>query len=259
MKKNLYLVVLLLLTACVPAPELNDTTVDDTIPVESESESKTEPRIVPSDSPFVVVTDLDPTILTNIRYAGHDNFMGRPFDGYLQPVAILTRQAAEALVKANAELSTKGIGILIYDAYRPKRAVDDIMQWAYNPADTLTKSNYYPTLTKLQIRQQGYISKHSRHSMGSTVDLTLIQLDTQEPLDMGSPFDLFSDISHFRTKQITAQQQANRQLLRTIMSRHGFYPIEAEWWHFTLRHQPYAQAFDFPVHADSAYNFSPTR
>lgn len=225
-----------------------DTTPSDTIPSE-----EVRYKDIPDDSPFVVVTHLDSTIRTDIRYAGHNNFIGRPLNGYLQPVAILTRPAAQALVQANAELRQQGLALLIYDAYRPQRAVAQIMQWAYNDADTLMRSAYYPTLSKYQIRIQGYISKHSRHAMGSTVDLTIISLADGTPLDMGSTFDLFDPISHFRTSLITTQQQANRQLLRTVMSHHGFYPIEAEWWHFTLRHQPYTHAFDFPVHADSAY------
>lgn len=208
-------------------------------------------QVIPEDSRFVVVTMLDTTILTDIRYAGNDNFVGRPLNGYLQPLAILTRQAGEALARANAELRNQGLVLLIYDAYRPQRAVDDIMQWSHNTQDTLMRSRYYPHITKLQIRQQGFVSKRSKHAMGSTVDLTIADLGTGKPLDMGSHFDLFEPVSHYGAAGLSAEQMANRKLLRSTMSRYGFYPIEAEWWHFTLRHQPYSTPFNFPVHIDS--------
>lgn len=210
---------------------------------------------VPDDTPFVIVTDLDSTILTDIRYATGYNFVGKPLDGYLQPIAILSRKAAQALVEANKELKQKGLTILIYDAYRPQRAVDHIYRWSKNSSDTLTRSIFYPHISKHEIRCQGYISKRSKHAMGSTVDLTLCDIYTHEPLDMGSPFDLLDPVSNFSTNKITPEQRANRVLLRTTMSRHGFYPIEGEWWHFTLRKQPFDHSFDFPVHADSARLF----
>lgn len=220
--------------------------IPDTI-LAIDSLSNLQPADTLDDPRFVIVTQLDSTIRTDIRYATSNNFIGRPLQGYHRPLAILTRQAAEALARANAELRHQGLVFLIYDAYRPQRAVDDILQWSRNSADTLMRQQYYPRLTKLQIRQQGYISKHSKHTMGSTVDLTLFDLATQQPVDMGSPFDLFDPISHYSSPLITPQQQANRRLLRTIMSRHGFYPIECEWWHFTLRRQPYTQSFDFEI------------
>lgn len=228
-----------------------DTIIDDVAVVEEIRDP------FPPNSAFVIVTDLDSTILADIRYASSNNFLGRPMDGYLQPLAILSRPAAEALARANALLKQQGLCLKIYDAYRPQRAVNQIVDWAYNSSDTIMKSVYYPQLTKYQIRKQGYISRRSKHSMGSTVDLTLADLLTGQELDMGSPFDLFAPISHFDSPQITSEQRANRRLLRNTMQNAGFYPIECEWWHFTLRHQPYSRMFDFPVHADSARIFVP--
>lgn len=243
----LALLPLLLLSCSQPAAIDPDAGTAPLTAETADTLSHPQPPDTLADPRFVIVTQLDTTIRTDIRYATSNNFIGRPLQGYHRPLAILTRQAAEALVRANAELRQQGLVILIYDAYRPQRAVDDILQWSHNSADTLMRQQYYPSLTKLQIRQQGYISKHSKHAMGSTVDLTLFDLATQQPVDMGSPFDLFDPISHYASPRITPQQQANRRKLRTIMSRHGFYPIECEWWHFTLRHQPYTQPFDFEI------------
>lgn len=206
-----------------------------------------------SNSPFVVVTDLDPTILVDLRYCRADNFVGTPLDGYLQPVAILTRQAAQALVEVSHDLKADSLLIRIHDAYRPHRAVEHICRWAADPTDTATRSSYYPNISKQDIRWKGYISRRSKHSMGSTVDLTLVDARTGEELDMGTPIDYLDPRSNYSSPETTPEQRTNRQRLRKVMTRHGFSPIEAEWWHFTLRNQPYTQSFDFPVHADSAY------
>lgn len=250
----LAVVLALVMSACAGG-EASKITTDSTPPSDT-SPTLVAPQPTPCvDGPFVIVTDMDSTIRADIRYAGSNNFVGTALDGYLQPIAILTRQAAEALVKVNKQLREQGLGLLIYDAYRPQRAVDHILRWSHQSADTLTRQQFYPHLSKYQIRCQGYISRRSKHAMGSTVDLTIISLATGQPIDMGSGFDMLDPVSNFHAAGLTSQQSQNRQLLRNVMCRNGFYPIEAEWWHFTLCHQPYTRAFDIPVHRDSVALF----
>lgn len=227
----------------------------DTLMVDTPESPCPSPIVRCVDGSWVVLTDFDTTLRADIRYAGNDNFMGRPMAGYLQPLAVATRPTAEALSKVNADLREQGLALLIFDAYRPQRAVDDIYEWSKVSADTLMRWRYYPRIAKRDIRFNGYISKKSKHAMGSTVDLTLVRIADGEEVDMGSSFDMLDPISHFNAPGLTAEQRANRQLLRRTMCRHGFSPIEAEWWHFTLRNQPYHNAFDFPVHRDSVILF----
>lgn len=202
-------------------------------------------------SRFVVVTDLVPEILVDLRYYGSDNFVGHPIDGYQQEVAILTREAALALKKVSDSLQRCSLGLKIYDAYRPARAVRSFAEWAREPADTSMKQHYYPRQSKGSLFANGYLSRRSNHCHGSTVDLTLVDLATGQELDMGTSFDLMDESSHYSYDKLSNIQSGNRRLLRQIMVWGGFSPIESEWWHFRLKNEPYMESFDFPVNRDS--------
>lgn len=197
---------------------------------------------------FEYIHKIIPDAVYDIRYAGEKNFTGRPVPGYLAETALLTKEALMQLKAAADELRKKGYRLLIYDAYRPQKAVDSFVSWARDPADTLSKSEYYPDLPKNQLFPLGYIASRSGHTRGSTIDLTLIDAQSEEPLDMGSPHDYFGEISHHTTSTVTAEQKSNRELLRTAMVRNGFRSYSKEWWHYTLRHEPYPDTyFDFDV------------
>lgn len=201
---------------------------------------------VPED--FADLQSIIPGIEVELRYFGSDNFVGRPIAGYQANVAYLTRAAATALGNAQRELATDGLALRILDAYRPQRAVRDFMAWAADPDATTMKSAYYPELDKSELIPEGYIAERSGHSRGSTVDLTLIDLDSGEELDMGSPYDFFDPASWPGSDRVSETAQRNRTKLREIMLRHGFEPLDEEWWHFTLRDEPYPDTyFDFPV------------
>lgn len=197
---------------------------------------------------FVYVDEIIPDLVQEIRYYGTNNFMGRPVDGYLAKRAILTRAAAGALQKVQQELGAKGLGLKIFDGYRPTRAVAHFLRWAEDPADQQMKEQYYPALEKKDLFKLGYIATRSAHSRGSTVDLTVIRLATKEELDMGSPFDFFGPISRYNSPLISEEQFKNRKLLRDVMVKHGFVPYDEEWWHFRLKDEPYPNTyFDFVV------------
>lgn len=200
---------------------------------------------------FVDVREVVPDASLDLRYLGPDNFVGEPIDGYLAPRAILTREAAEALAAVQAELRPFGLGVKIFDAYRPQRAVDHFVRWAAEVSDVRTKEAYYPDVDKADLFAEGYIADRSSHSRGSTVDLTLVRLDGSEEgtaLDMGTPFDFFGPASWPDDPRIPAPARAHRLLLRALMTKHGFDPYAREWWHFTLRDEPFPDMrFDFPV------------
>jgi zinc D-Ala-D-Ala dipeptidase len=200
---------------------------------------------------FVYVETVIPNIKTELRYFTDDNFIGRPIDGYLKPRCILTKEAAAALKKAQEELNTFGLGLKIYDAYRPKRAVDHFVRWAKDLQDTKMKDSYYPNVEKKNLFHDGYIAKKSSHSRGSTVDLTIISVQESEAntdIDMGTTFDLFDTRSWPNDLSIPANQRAHRLLLQMIMKKHGFESYPKEWWHFTLKNEPYPDTyFDFPI------------
>lgn len=194
---------------------------------------------------FVYVRDVIPEIFEDIRYAGSHNFMGRPACGYGAARAVLTLPAALALKKAAAHFASKGLRLLIYDAYRPQRAVDDFVLWAQAENDTVGKAEFYPTLEKRELFPRGYIARRSGHSRGSTVDLTLTD-EKGVPLDMGGEFDWFSPISAHEYAQLTAAQRENRRLLKTGMEDAGFEAYSEEWWHYRLKNEPYPETyFDF--------------
>ncbi len=206
---------------------------------------KTSPDIP---SGFVKLSEFAPEILQEIRYYSDYNFVGERVDGYEAPEAILTFEAAQALKAVNDELMKEGYKLKIYDAYRPQRAVNHFVKWAKDLKDTKMKKYFYPELKKSVLFKQGYIARKSGHSRGSTVDLTLFDINASKDLDMGGTFDYFGKRSHFDFKKITKEQYANRRLLREIMTKHGFRPISTEWWHFTLNNEPYPKTyFDFAI------------
>lgn len=200
---------------------------------------------------FVDVTTVVSQVSVELRYLGDDNFLGQPVDGYLAPRCILTREAATALQGVQADLLPYGLGVKVFDAYRPQRAVDHFVRWAKDLADTRMKSAYYPEVAKKDLFRLGYIAEKSGHSRGSTVDLTIVERTgphAGRELDMGTGFDLFSPASWPASRKVTELQKAHRLLLRTLMLKHGFAPYEQEWWHFTLTDEPYPDTyFDFPV------------
>jgi D-alanyl-D-alanine dipeptidase len=193
-----------------------------------------------------------PDAILEIRYYTDYNFVGEQIDGYEEPVALLTKEAAEALKAANDDLEEQGYCIKIYDAYRPQCAVDDFVDWANDTSDTKMQEYFYPEVNKANLFSEGYIAYHSGHSRGSTVDLTIVDKATGEDVDMGGTFDYFGQVSHPDYTGITDEQYANRMILRDAMTSHGFKAITTEWWHFSLQNEPYPNTyFNFPVSSDS--------
>ena len=189
---------------------------------------------------LVDAAEVAPGLRTHLRYAGSENFLGRPVTGYEAPRCLLTVQAAEALGKAQAlaEGEGLGLGLLVYDCYRPQRAVDDFVAWVGSSEPEPTKATYYPEVHRHTLIEQGYIADRSGHSRASTVDLTLVHGATGEPLDMGTPWDFFDERSHTDNPSVSPVAKANRQLLKGFMEAAGFRPYYAEWWHFTLDNEP---------------------
>jgi len=199
-------------------------------------------------SGFVSLGEAVPDLLLEIRYYSTFNFIGERIDGYEAPLALMTREGAEALGKASALAAARGYRLKVYDAYRPQAAVDHFVRWAADAADTRMKAFFYPDLEKDRLFPEGYIAAHSGHSRGSTVDLTLFDTRTQQEADMGGHFDYLGALSHPDYPGVSAGQYANRMLLREIMTEAGFEPLAEEWWHFTLRREPYPDTyFTFPV------------
>ena len=218
-------------------------------------------------SGFVTITDVVPDAILEIRYYGTYNFVGARVDGYEQPVALLTKQAADSLKAVSDDLIKQGYRIKIFDAYRPQRGVDHFVRWAADLSDTAMKPYFYPDLDKSVLFEQEYIMEKSGHTRGSTVDLTLFDMATEREVDMGATFDWFGVESHPdfcgnpetgeyngdnsaspAGRSITAEQFHNRMILREAMLRHGFKPLDSEWWHFTLKNEPYPDTyFTFPV------------
>ena len=199
-------------------------------------------------SDFVRVTDVIPDAILEIRYYSTYNFVGERIDGYEQPIALMTREAADSLKAVNDELKANGYRIKIWDTYRPQRAVNHFIRWAENISDTAMKAVFYPMVDKSLLFERGYIYAQSSHSRGSTVDLTLLDAATGKELDMGSPFDWFGEESHPDYPCPLYRQSENRKILHNAMARHGFEGLDSEWWHFTLRNEPYPDTyFDFPV------------
>ena len=196
---------------------------------------------------FVDLAEMIPGLRTDIRYAASNNLTGHPLAGYLAAKAIATREAATALSAAFQEARLLGYGMLVYDAYRPQKAVGDFVRWSREPENGLTKAAFYPELDKADLFSMGYIARQSGHSRGSTVDLTLTD-EAGMPLDMGTCFDFMSERSHHGAAGLTERQRRNRALLCDLMTRAGFAPYENEWWHYRLRNEPYPDTyFDFDI------------
>ncbi len=194
----------------------------------------------------VALCESIPRIRAEIRYATAHNLTGHPLDGYLTGRAIATVEAAHALAKAWDVAHRLGYGMLIYDAYRPQKAVNDFVCWSSQAEDNLTKAEFYPTLDKTQLFPLGYIALRSGHSRGSTIDLTLTVQDM--PINMGTTFDFMNDSSHHGAPGLTPEQQKNRSILCGIMAYAGFAPYENEWWHYRLMSEPYPDTyFDFDI------------
>lgn len=201
---------------------------------------------------FVYVDQVVPDIRTDLRYRLSDNFVGATVDGYLGARAILTQPAAQALAQVQTELRALGLGLLIFDAYRPQRAVNHFARWAKDLSANNMKPRYYPEVEKTELFSQGYIASRSGHSRGSTVDLTLVSLSPPfEQLDMGTIFDFFSPRSWLDATGLSAAQERNRALLQRTMKTYGFTPYAKEWWHFTLSPEPFPETyFDFEIRDD---------
>jgi len=197
---------------------------------------------------FVYVDDVIPDIQIELRYCLNNNFIGQPVEGYNAEVCILSEQATLALKKVQDELKKQNLSLKIYDAYRPQRAVNHFSKWAKNVNDTLMKQQFYPEVDKRNLFKEGYIASRSRHSSGSTLDLTIVDLKTGKEFDMGTPYDYFGKASWLINDNLTEDQKSNRMLLHNVMIKHGFRHYPQEWWHFTLRGEPFKdQYFDFPV------------
>ena len=197
-------------------------------------------------SDFVPIYTVVDDAAYDIRYYSPNNFTGNKINGYKAPVAYMTKEGAKALSIAAEDLRKQGYRLLIWDSYRPQKAVDNFVEWINNPNDEGDKS-FYPELKKSDLLEGQYIMAKSGHSRGSTVDLTLMKKDGSF-VDMGGTFDLFSEISHPDYKKLTKQQKKNRKILHDAMIKAGFKGIDSEWWHFTLKNEPYPDTyFDFDV------------
>lgn len=202
-------------------------------------------------SGFVLLSDIVPSIVQEIRYFSTFNFVGDRIDGYEQPCAIITKEAARALKAISNRANVMGYRLKVFDAYRPAAAVRHFVLWGVDDLDQRMKPFFYPDLEKQELFRRGYIASQSSHSRGSTIDLTLLDMKTGKEVDMGSPFDYFSELSHPDCKDVTKEQYENRMFLQDLMVRGGFVPIDCEWWHFTLGDEPYPDTyFDFPVSAE---------
>ena len=199
-------------------------------------------------SDFVNISDVAGDVVLELRYYSTYNFIGDRIDGYLEPIALLTKEAAAALKAASDEAVRNGYRIKVYDAYRPQRAVEHFVRWAKDLNDTRMKSIFYPEVSKENLFLEGYIAEHSGHSRGSTVDITLFDMAKGCEADMGGYFDYFGEISHSDYKELDEKQYNNRMLLRRIMVNCGFTPLREEWWHFTLEDEPFRDTyFDFVI------------
>jgi D-alanyl-D-alanine dipeptidase len=203
-------------------------------------------QAVAATAPLVRLVDVDASILQDVRYAGKENFLGRPVRGYEAARILLTPRAARALSRAQGMAAQRGLSLLVFDGYRPQRAVDDFVAWAADPDDVARKPQYYPDVPKSALFDRGYIAARSGHSRGSTVDLTLVRDGV--PLDIGTPFDFFDARSHTEHPGTPPELLRNRRLLREIMAAAGFTNYVNEWWHYSLEDEPWPDTyFDVPI------------
>ena len=208
-----------------------------TVLISSQISSQTLPK------GFSYVSEIDATIKKELRYATSNNFIGKPIDGYLKDSLIISTPAAKALKEIQTKLILSGLSLKIFDAYRPQQAVDHFVRWAKVMNDTLMKKLYYPDVQKSELFTLGFIASKSGHTRGSTIDLSIVDVKTNKEVDMGSSYDFFGEKSHPFYKKITEAQMKNRMLLRTIMIKNGFIPYDNEWWHFTLKDEPYPTTY----------------
>ena len=208
-----------------------------TVLISSQISSQTLPK------GFSYVSEIDVTIKKELRYGTSNNFIGKPIDGYLKDSLIISTPAAKALKEIQTKLMVSGLSLKIFDAYRPQQAVDHFVRWAKVMNDTLMKQLYYPDVQKSELFTLGFIASKSGHTRGSTVDLSIVDVKTNKEVDMGSSYDFFGEKSHPFYKKITEAQMKNRMLLRTIMIKNGFIPYDNEWWHFTLKDEPYPTTY----------------
>ncbi|MBO0841869.1 MAG: D-Ala-D-Ala dipeptidase VanX [Nocardioides sp.] len=203
---------------------------------------------------FAYLDDLVPGIRTDAKYATWDNFTGGPVEGYEANRVVGTVALCTALSKASALAGTLGFGLLVWDAYRPQRAVDAFVRWSKEPEDGRTKARHYPRIERHEMFELGYVATSSGHSRGSTVDLTLYHLGTGELADMGGDHDLMDEISHHGAGGVSELATANRDHLCTVMEDAGFRRYVREWWHYTLEDEPYPDTyFDFPITAGPSH------
>ena len=258
MKQLAYALLALCLIVATPACRRSAST--QTTPAAA---SETQQEVSLESADFVNISDVVPDALLEIRYYSAYNFVGARVDGYEQANALMTRQSADSLRAVADELRAQGYAIKIYDAYRPQMAVDHLVRWGEDIADTAMRHVFYPNVDKSRLFELEYIARKSSHTRGSTVDLTLFDIAKGKELDMGGPFDWFGRESHpdcggryvdavnidyIPNDTISAEQFGNRMILRNAMLRHGFKPYECEWWHFTLKNEPYPDTyFNFPV------------
>jgi zinc D-Ala-D-Ala dipeptidase len=202
----------------------------------------------PIDHDFVFVDEYVPGIRWDAKYATWDNFTGKPVDGYRANRIVGTTALCAALVRVKEQAASGGFGLLLWDGYRPQRAVDCFWRWSRQPEDGQKKSRHYANIDRPQMFEKGYVAVKSSHSRGSTVDLTLYHLATDELVPMGGGHDLMDPISHHRAPGITAFESKNRELLRAVMEDCGFDSYDCEWWHYTLKDEPHPDVcFDFPI------------
>ena len=198
---------------------------------------------------FVLLADVCPDIIQEIRYYTTYNFVGERIPGYERPIAYLTRQAADSLKLVCDDLKEQGYRLKVFDAYRPQMAVDFFVRWGSDLEDQRMKEYFYPDCPKSELFRRGYIAHKSGHTRGSTLDLTLFDMKTEREVDMGGTYDFLGETSHYNySRGLTRDQINHRRILREAMMRHGFKPIAVEWWHFTLRNEPYPDHyFTFPI------------
>lgn len=232
---------------------------------------RTAPAIQTLPEDFVSLVKLTAAVQLDIRYASENNFIGRPIAGYLAPDCVLTSSAAAALMVAQGLAEARGHALKVYDCYRPQQAVNDFVNWAADPDDVSQQHRFYPSVPKDELFARGYIAERSGHSRGSTVDLTLIPLGSEQPaaisqtdrydcrqakslrypdnsLEMATGYDCFDELSHTDNDRISIEARQNRQLLKSIMEAAGFTNYPLEWWHYTLNNEPYTDRyFDFPI------------
>lgn len=197
---------------------------------------------------FVYLEDIDSTIIQDIQYATPNNIIGRPVEGYCVHRCIVTRPVAEILSIIQKELAVQSLGLKVFDCYRPQMAVDDFYQWSQDISQQQTKTQFYPRINKVDLFKLGFFIQKSGHSRGSTVDLTLVNLNDKSELDMGTPFDFMDELSFPSNTAIGIDQYKNRMILRNIMLKYHFMPLDTEWWHYTFENEPYRDFyFNFPI------------